>query len=71
MSIKLRQLVEMDAEYAKELDVFFKQNGLIDTEYLDMTIDDFIKFCEWKLAKWDQQIIKGVQKYEHGRNSHF
>jgi hypothetical protein len=71
VSIKLRVLAEMDVEYAKELNAFFKQNGLVDTEYLDMTIDEFIQFCEQKLAEWNQQVKGVMQKREHGRNSHF
>jgi hypothetical protein len=63
MSVKLRQLAEMDLEYAKELEAFFKEDGI--TDYLDMTIDDFVKFCEGKLGEYSKQIMGAMQKREH------
>ncbi len=66
MSIKLRALAEMDAEYAKELKQFFSGQNM--NNYLDMTIEDFIKFCTEKVGAWNQQIMEVVKKLGNGRN---
>ena len=51
MSIKLRQLTEMDSEYAEELEAFFKEDGIGKAEYLEMTVEEFLEFCAKKVEE--------------------
>jgi len=67
MSVKLRQLAELDLGFAMELEAFFKKDGISEEEYLEMTINDFIKFCESKLNEYCQQFMGGMQKLERRR----
>ena len=63
VSVKLRQLAALDSEYAEELEAFFQEHGI--TDYLDMTLDDFIKFCEGKIGEYCRELMGAVQKREH------
>lgn len=67
MSVKLRVLAEMDAEYAKELKQFFSSQNMDD--YLDLTVNDFVKLCEAKLGEYSNQIMEALQNRERGRIS--
>jgi len=41
--VKLRQLAQMDPEWAEDLKTFFEQNGICETEYLELTYAEFLK----------------------------
>jgi hypothetical protein len=65
MGVKLRQLAALDPEYAKELEAFFKKNGIGEAEYLNMTIEEFVKFCEGKLGEYSKQFMEAMRKHEY------
>jgi len=61
--IKLRQLAQMDPEYAKMLEKFFEKSGLSKTDYLDMNIEDFLK--RWGteyLEQWAKILAETLRK---------
>ena len=61
--IKLRQLAQMDPEYAEMLRPFFQSQGV--TDYLDMTFDDFLTFSIARAEQWTKILAEGLQKHEH------
>jgi vacuolar-type H+-ATPase catalytic subunit A/Vma1 len=63
MSVKLKRLAEMDPEYGEMLAEFFKEQGI--TDYLDMTIDEFLELCERKVSQYSEQIMGAIRKREH------
>jgi hypothetical protein len=63
--IKLRQLAQMDPEFAEMLKEVFQSEGVSETDYLDMTFDDFVKFCTIRLEKLAKILTEALQKREH------
>jgi hypothetical protein len=55
----------MDQEYAKDLEAFFKEDGIEAAEYLEMTVEEFVKFCEGKIGEYSKQFMGAMQKLEH------
>jgi hypothetical protein len=65
VSVKLKRLAEMDQDYAKDLEAFFQEDGIGEAEYLEMTIEEFLKFCEGKIGEYSKQFMGAMQKREH------
>jgi hypothetical protein len=53
----------MDPEYAEMLKQFFQHEGV--TEYLDMTLDDFLEWCMGKTERAAKMVEEALQKHEH------
>jgi len=60
MNIKLRLLAEKDSDYAKMLRDFFENEGK--TDYLDMTLEEFLDYCERKLDCLTEKIFGAMKR---------
>jgi hypothetical protein len=65
MSVKLRQLAQMDPEYAKMLKDLFEKRGVCEADYLDMTVDDFIELLTITTEKMAKIVNEALKKHEH------
>ena len=61
MSVKLREMAALDPEWATDLKMFFRQNGICETDYLAWTYAEFLQFCEEYMKK----LAEVLQKHEH------
>jgi hypothetical protein len=63
--IKLRQLAQMDPEFAEMLKELFQSEGISETDYLDMTLADFLKFVTISVEKVAKVLEEALKKREH------
>jgi len=61
MSVKLREMVALDPAWAEDLKTFFGQNGLCESDYLEMSYMEFLEFSEEYLKK----LMEALKKREH------
>jgi hypothetical protein len=61
MSVKLRDMAALDPEWAQDLKTFFMQNGISESDYLELTYAEFLEFSEEYLKK----LAEVLQKHEH------
>lgn len=61
MSVKLRDMAALDPAWTEDLKTFFGQNGLCESDYLELTYAEFLKLSEEYLKK----LAEVLQKHEH------
>jgi hypothetical protein len=54
-------MAALDPEWASELKLFFGQNGICESDYLELTYAEFLKLSEEYMKK----LAEVLQKHEH------
>lgn len=62
MNVKLSEMAALDPEWATELKVFLEQNGICETDYLEWTYAEFLRFSEEYIKKLAEVLRKRDHK---------